>query len=388
MSLQGLKDEVSRHNRYQILPVDLEDYSDEDSDPLACVRLQAHEFDVPQQRDSNDPQGFVSQDHAHTKAHIRYDGKSLTSFCYPTRIFINSKYKRRKFVDQIVSSKEVRRPSPVCRPSTSSDEQTLESLTPSGFIEKNALGEGGKVLFSIPSHTNVVQFSVSNSIIDRNDEEKLSLFLKSHADDDIPIDDRPVRHRRVEVQRDENGEFSVDCSNKDILSAFSEKTSSFTASLDSESKRVHVSHKIRKVRFAGSDSCHYSKFVSKPTVLYIPNLTKLNRFLSSRYGLHFFYSSCKDELFAAIKAGLNVVVIHRFLYVAVTSQFPTTIQVIIIMCRETYFDVTNVKNRLIILNPYDVHPGHILTSLFINDPTTRNPLNLLASLQIKLGCEV
>lgn len=387
MSRQGLKDELSRYNRFEILPVDLEE-SNPPNDILETYVLSSSEIDL-RMRDSNDSveQSFVQpEDHAHTKALIHYDGERLKSRFYPTRVFINSRYKRRKFLDQVVTSEPSCVSSGCCR-SAEFEESPVESrLTPSGHITCSPVGLGGNAVFEIPSHTNVVDFTVSSAFIDTNERAKLDMFMRigetSHScETEEEIGDR---HYHVIPGFDEYGEYTDNVSNSDILHAFDSLTH-FDVHSGEEPVRVRVNRKRRAYRLQNLDD----QISSKTTVLYIPHLCKIDHFLKSSRGRFFFYSNYPEELNKAIKLGLNVVVIHRHLYVGVCERFADNIQVIIIMSRDSYFDVMKVKNRLIILNPFNVRPSKILETLFDLQPRTRrSPISLLASLKVKFGCEI
>lgn len=383
MSRQGLKDDISRHNRFELLPVDLEEEENIPNDHLAASELLSQEV-KNLMHDSNDPLGFASQGHAHTKALIHYDGERMTSKIYNTRVFINSKFKRRKHVDEIVTSVPAVRSNLSCRDSIPSVEKLI---TPSGHVLTTQTGLGGNAIFQIPTHTNVVDFTVSDAFITANDRAKMNEFFGQSTDAPTHTDVDVVgkRHYSVFTGYDDFGEYVEDDSNSDILNCFKSNTATFDFTDKGESHRVKVNRLRRVFRIHGE----YHDFTSKPTVLYTPFLSQINRFLSSSCGVFFFYSNDSSQILQAVGLGLNVLIIHRHLYVELCNKVPNDIQVIIIMCRDNYFDVTPVKNRLIILNPLNVHPYKIMNVLFKTEPKQmRTPISLLASLKVKFGFDV
>lgn len=303
-------------------------------------------------------------------ARVTYTGQSLHTTKYPTRIFVNSKYKKRKHLDQLWQGPVVNDEVPI---SVDND-----IIAPSGALLRESVK-----LFSLPPFTNVVDFQVDPSTNrEETSDVKLEKFKSLTGCKDVqppPV----LRHRRIEEGFDEYGNFTVDVTNQDVLKAYAPCSAGrFSAQVGDSSKSVTVPRLREVVRLRG-----YTHHKVRPVVLYVPSLTRLNAFLSMPYGSSFFYSNNPSELLTALSIGLNIVVIYRHLYLWITRTTPD-VHLIIIVERNSYFDTTKIKNRLIILNPLQCHPEYILSTLFVRPSAQITPLSLLSRLRIKFGTPI
>jgi len=331
-------------------PLDLPDYDFQESAEAVEMQLNIDERKI-------------------NNALIHYDGQTLTSSkAYPTRIFINSKFKKRKFVNNVVTGEVVLPTQPVMS----------DFLSPSGYVCK----DGDLKSFQLPSGTNILDFRIkSKHPLRERGSLRVDKFLSLNQTRKSKFS-VVGKHRRTLPCADEFGDFIVDHSNCDILDSYSCGTHA-DAYVDGKRIRVTVPRLRDVYKTMGYRAQH-----CKPTVLYIPHLNNVNKFLSTEFGVSFFYSNNFEELIRAIDLGLNVLIVHRHLYTWVTNKFQQTIQVLIIVNKNSYFDLSCVRQRFIILNPYSKPLDLILKHLFIPINSKLKPHNLLLTLRVQLGADI